>query len=156
MIRAVLRPTLYVLLFSCGLCACQKEERPDDGPANVLQRFIAGMRGVHGDAEAGQKVFALLWKPARDNLEERARRASALSGRELAPGELIVPSWFALLISPDKLEVRVEGEWAEVTVTEDSGASVQTRCVREEGAWKVALELPPLAPIHSREEVEER
>jgi len=99
-------------------------------------------------------VLELLWKPARDNLQERARRASALSGRELGAGEMIVPSWFALHVVPDRTEVRIDGDWAEVTVISASGESVQGRCIREAEGWKVALELPPLAPIRQREESE--
>jgi hypothetical protein len=143
-----------MVLLSFSLSACQQEELRTEGPAEVLKQFILAMRGVHGESEAGQAVVELLWSPAVSNLEERARRASALSGRELLPGELIVPSWFALHLSPDRLDVRLDGDWAEVTVSDSSGASIQTRCKKEEGGWKVALELPPLAPIRAREEGE--
>lgn len=131
--------------------ACQKEEAPV-GPAMVVTEWITKMRQVHGDEQAGQDVVGLLWKPARDNLTERARRASALSGRELSPGELIAPSWFALHLVPEKTEQRIDGEWAEVTLTSAAGESVKARCIQEEGDWKVALELPPLAPIRKLEE----
>ncbi len=122
------------------------------GPAVVVSEWIAKMRQVHGDEQAGRDVVGLLWKPARDNLKERARRASALSGRELSPGELIAPSWFALHLVPERTEQRIDGEWAEVTLTSAAGESVKARCIQEEGDWKVALELPPLAPIRKLEE----
>jgi hypothetical protein len=150
--QLALRPLSLVVLLSCWvLWGCQKEEQPV-GPQEVLKQFIVAMRNVHGEPAAGERVVELLWAPARKNLEERARRASALSGRDLSPGELIVPSWFALHLSPDDLSVRLDGDWAEVTVTDSSGNSVQTRCKKEEDGWKVALELPPLAPIRVREE----
>lgn len=110
------------------------------------------MRQVHGDSEAGERVVSLIWKPARTNLKERARRASALSGRELSEGEMLAPSWFALRLAPERTAERIDGEWAEVTLFGRTGEQAVARCVREEGAWKVALELPPLAPIRHRTE----
>lgn len=142
-----------VFLFAAILLGCQKEAVPQ-GPEDVLMDFVARMRRVHGRAGEGEAVVNLLWEPARQNLKERARRASALSGRELSPGELIVPSWFALHLSPERSVARIDGEWAEVTLYGGSGESVQARCIKEKAEWKVALELPPLAPIRMREEEE--
>jgi hypothetical protein len=143
---------VLTLLSSAALSlGCQKEEAPI-GPSTVVSEWIFKMRQVHGDEKAGRDVVDLLWKPARDNLIERARRASALSGRELSPGEMIAPSWFALHLVPEKTEQRIDGEWAEVTLTSAGGESVKARCIQEEGDWKVALELPPLAPIRKLEE----
>jgi hypothetical protein len=115
-----------------------------------MLNFLQTMRQVHGDAAEGERALQMMWKPARDNLRERARRASALSGRELGEGEMIAPSWFALRIVPEKAEERVDGEWAEVTLTAHGGQQAVARCVLEDDKWKVALELPPLAPIRSR------
>ncbi len=119
-------------------------------PGRVALEFVNAMRRVHGDLEAGKAAYNLMWQPARKNLEERARRASALSGRELHPGELIVPSWFALRLIPESYEERIDGEWAQVTLTDASGQSSNARLVLEEGKWKVALELPALSAIRSR------
>ena len=139
------------LVFFLGAVACRKETE-QTGADDVVFEFVAAMRRVHGDPSAGDAVVKLLWEPARENLEERARRASALSGRELSQGEMIVPSWFALHLSPERAEVREDGDWAEVTVFGASDESVQLRCLKENGKWRVALELPPLAPIRQREE----
>jgi hypothetical protein len=142
-----------VLSVCCGvsLVACQQETR-ERGPDDVVSELMSTLRRTHGDPLDGEAVVDLLWAPARANLKERARRASALSGRELSPGEMIVPSWFALHLSPERIEARKDGDWAEVTVFGAAEESVQMRCVQEDGKWKVALELPPLAPIRHREE----
>lgn len=141
------------LLLLCGgfLGACQQETQ-ERGPEDVVSEFVNTMRRAHGNIRDGEAAVALMWEPARENLEERARRASALSGRELSAGEMIVPSWFALHLSPERIEARRDGEWAEVTVYGAGEESVQLRCVQEEGKWRVALELPPLAPIRHREQ----
>lgn len=150
-VASVTRHFVVVLAAAGFLVGCQKEAR-EAGPEDVVFDFVAAMRRVHGDVAAGEAAVDLLWEPARDNLRERARRASALSGRELSVGEMIVPSWFALHLSPERVEAREDGEWAEVTVFGVEEESVQMRCVQEEGKWRVALEVPPLAPIRHREE----
>jgi hypothetical protein len=143
---------LAVLITALSGCSGPEEEQGSfRGPDDVLRSFVANMRQVHGEGQAGEAVFELLWKPARDNLIERARRASALSGRQLSPGELIVPSWFALHLALETTEVRIDGDWAEITVSDPSRGSVQVRCKLEEDGWKVALELPPLAAIRQRD-----
>jgi hypothetical protein len=145
-----------LLAFMLGLAALGCEERPAPrGPDVVVQEFLRGLQSAHGHPEAGAKVVELLWKPARDNLTERAARASALSGRELAPGEMIAPSWLSLALPPDHFEWRQDGDWAEVRVTAADGRSMSTRCALEAGDWKVVLELPALPPIRQREEVPE-
>lgn len=136
---------------TCLPLGCKKQQNPQ-GPAAVVLEFVDAMRQVHGGAAAGRRVLDLVWKPARANLKERARRASALSSRELLEGELITPSWFALRFVPEKTQERIDGEWAEVILMGRSGQQAVARCVQEEGKWKVALELPPLAPIRQRVE----
>lgn len=137
------------------LSGCREKQKAP-GPDDVVANFVSAMSRAHGAPESGQRVVELLWEPARENLEERAERASALSGRELEAGELIAPSWFSLHVVPEKYESRIEGQWAEVTVIGTRGERVKTRCRKEDGEWKVALELPPLPPIREREEAPEQ
>jgi hypothetical protein len=136
---------------SLQLLGCDKEPEAER-PGVVALGFVSAMRRVHGNPESGKQAYGVLWEPARKNLQERARRASALSGRELHPGELIVPSWFALHLIPERFEERIEGNWAQVTLFDAAGQSSSSRLVLEEGKWKVALELPPLSAIRSRDE----
>ncbi len=133
------------------LSGCQEEEATA-GPGEVLQQFVTSMQRVHGSPEVAGEVVQMLWEPARKNLMERARRASALSGRELTPGEMIVPSWFALHVWSGDVDVRIDGTWAEVTCQGPQGEQARARLVQEDGKWRVALELPPLSPIRHREE----
>lgn len=135
---------------SASWVGCDPQSEPK-GPARVAQDFVTTMKQVHGDQRQAEAAFEMLWEPARKNLQERARRASALSGRELHPGELIVPSWFALHIDPRRVEEQVEEPWAHVVFFDDEGHSSTARLVLEQGDWKVALVLPPLSPIRKRE-----
>ena len=79
-------------------------------------------------------------------------RASAVAGRELAPEEMLAPSRFSLKVTPKRYTAAVDGDWALVTISAEgpSTATHSLRCVREDGHWRVVLELPPLAPIQHR------
>ena len=130
---------------------CEAEAK-DATPERVVQELIDRMQRVHGDSHAARLAYELLWADARRNLAERAKRASAVAGREIAPEEMIAPSHFALTYQPKKLSARVDGDWAEVTVSGESSASPPhvVKCVREDGHWRVVLELPALPPIQRR------
>ena len=131
---------------------CEAEAK-DSTPERVVQEFIDRMQRVHGDPRAARLAYELLWVDARRNLAERAKRASAVAGREIAPEEMIAPSHFSLAYHPKKLTARTDGDWSEVTVTGDANSTPHTvKCVREDGHWRVVLELPLLPPIQRRPE----
>ena len=140
------------LLLTLALLTGCEAEANDSTPERVLQEFMDRMQRVHGDSRAARLAYELLWADARRNLAERAKRASAVAGREIAPEEMIAPSHFSLAYRPKKLSSRIDGDWAEVTVSgESSSASPHiVKCVREDGHWRVVLELPPLPPIQRR------
>lgn len=152
----LLRSIVVVLVLSV-LLACEDKpvvEGPQDGPQRIVRELVQRLRRVHGSASAGEQVVELLWKPARENLAERANRASAVSGRELSPGEMLAPSWLSFYLVPEQFEWRRQGNWAEVKAIAADGRSATVRCVLEEGEWKVVLELPPLPPIRQRKEAD--
>jgi hypothetical protein len=128
---------------------CQQEQS-DVEPDRVVAELIERMQRVHGERKNARAAYELLWSDARRNLAERAKRASDVAGRELAPEEMLPPSRFSLHHKPRKFEARVDGDWAEVTVTGEDGSVERVKCVREDGNWRVVLEMPPLPPIERR------
>ncbi len=124
----------------------------DEEPETLVQEFLYRMQRVHGDPKAARAAFELLWAPAQKNLTERATRASALAGRKVAPEEMLAPTRFSLRFEPKRLHATVDGDVATVLVSGEpsSHQQEQVRCVREQGRWRVVLDLPPLAPIHKR------
>jgi hypothetical protein len=138
---------LLVVVFA----ACEAEP-VDTHPERVVEAFIERAQHVHGDPKLARQAYELLWSEAKRNLAERAKRASAVAGREIAPEEMLAPSRFALRYKPKRYRARVDGDWAEVTVSgEDPKTESSTvKCVREDGRWRVALELPALPPIQKR------
>jgi hypothetical protein len=139
------------LALALSLTACETDP-VDATPERVVEEFIARMQRVHGDPKSARAAYELLWVEARQNLAERARRARAVAGREVAPEEMLAPSRFSLRFQPKRYETRIDGDWAMVTATGEGleAKEHQIRCVREDGHWRVVLELPPLSPIQQR------
>ena len=140
----LLATPLFAMLVGC------EEEASDGEPERVVSEFIQRMQRVHGERKAARAAYDLLWSDARRNLAERAKRASDVAGREIAPEEMLPPSRFSLHHKPRHFDMRIDGDWAEVAVTGEDGAVDRVKCVREDGKWRVVLELPPLPPIERR------
>lgn len=139
----------------CWVAACeQTEETTVRTPEDTVQRFVERMRAVHGDPVAAKAAYELLWEEAKRNLAERAKRASAVAGRAVAPEEMLAPSRFSVRFIPKHFTSRIQGNWAVVAMSGDTPDVGQRRvqCVREGEAWKIVLKLPPLPPISKRRE----
>jgi hypothetical protein len=135
----------------CATSAC-REQPEAPGPEEVVQEFIESMQRVHGDIERSRPAYELLSKNDRDNLAERARRASAVAGRTLAPEEMLAPSRFYLEFQPARWSSKSQGNYALVTAYGQSADQRrEIRCVKEDGGWKVLLDIPELPPIERRE-----
>jgi len=142
---------VVLLLFA----AC-KEQAPHARPETAVEELIHQMRRVHGEPGAAESAYDLLWSEAQANLQERAKRASALTGRKIEPAEMITPSKFMPSFTPRSFEAEHHGKWARVLIAgEQSGERAEARCVVEDGRWRVAVRLPPL-PIIEKRSAEER
>jgi len=140
-----------LVLATGALCGCRREA-VDEDPARLAREFIERMQRVHGDPKNSRAVFELLWSSAQKNLTERAARTSALAGRKVEPEEMIVPSRFTLRFEPKRISSTTIADRALVAVQGDPPLreTREIRCVREDGRWRVVLDLPSLPPIQKR------
>ncbi len=142
----------FSLVVGTSVLGCEKESA-DERPERVVAEFVERMERVHGDPKAARAAYELLWAEGRNNLAERAKRASAVTGRKVAPEEMLAPTRFWLKFRPRRYSSRVQGNWAVVTVTGEAPRTQrhQIRCLMEDGRWKVVVELPLLPPIQRRD-----
>jgi hypothetical protein len=147
-VRAVL--ALVACALSLGGASCA-ESSQGDTPERVVQQVIDRMQQVHGDVDKASAAYELLAADARRNLAERAERASAAAGRVVRPEEMLAPSRCHLGFQPRSWSTRRGPRWAIVTV-EGKGPRQrrEVRLVREEGQWRVVLDLPELPPVQHR------
>jgi hypothetical protein len=132
--------------------ACQSDG-VDAGPDAVVEELVQRLGRVHGDPKAARAAYDLLWSDAKRALAERAKRASAVAGREVAPQSMLAPSRFWLTFLPQRYVARIDGDWAVVTAIGGEPSQRQDiKCVREDGHWRVVLVVPPLPPMQRREE----
>jgi hypothetical protein len=134
-----------------ALAACEAEPA-DAGPEDIVEELVNRLKRVHGDPKAARAAYELLWGEAKKGLAERAKRAGAVAGRDVAPEAMLAPTRFTLAFTPRRYTARIDGDWAVVSITGASASQYhEVKCVREDGRWRVVLVIPPLPPIQRRE-----
>ena len=149
----MLRPIVVLLaLAALASSAGCRHEAVDEDPERLVKEFIDRAKNVYSDPKMARGAFDYLWSSAQKNLTERAARASALASRKVAPEEMLALTRFSLRFIPRRYSATVQGDIAVVTLQGDTHSKdrADVRCVREQGRWRIAVELPPLPPIQRR------
>jgi hypothetical protein len=136
-----------------ALSGCQRKP-PDLTPEGAVRELLDRIDRIETDPTEARAVYDLLSAPTKQNLIERARRASTTSGREIPPQDMLAPGRFSLRFEPRKMHTRVAADRAVVDVTgiDPETDRAEVPCVLEEGRWRIEIPLPPLAPIEKRPE----
>ena len=139
---------LGLALFALAGCS---DEPTDDTPTGAVRLFLQAMQRSADDPSALEDAYRLLARPARRALAERAHAAGALGGREFAASEMLVRGRFRQRFTPRPggrgLTESIDGDRATVTViAEDGDRRAEIPLVREDGGWRIVLELPPVRP----------
>jgi hypothetical protein len=151
------RFVLAVVLGVVPLLVGCEADPVDAGPEAVVEELVNRMQRVHGDPKAARAAYELLWGEAKRGLAERAKRAGAVAGRDVAPESMIAPTRFSLSFIPRRYTARIDGDWAVVSITGESASQYhEVKCVREDGRWRVVLVIPPLPPIQQRSDAPPR
>lgn len=137
--------TLALLL---ALSACGRGADPS--PEDTVFTFVADLDRARLDPAKRRAVHEHLSARTRAALASRASRASQLSGWELKPWDMLAPGrvrW-RLRFDRDALSARVSGDRAVVTARGIGGGVADIPLVREEGRWRVDLDLPTMVEGH--------
>ncbi len=141
------------IAFLCGALACSRKP-PDGTPEGAVRHLLEQMARAEANPAETRTVYELLSSRTKANLVERARRASAATGREMPPHEMLAPARFSLRFNPVHMHARTMADRAIVDV---SGIDPDTDhafvpCVLEEGRWRVDVPLPAVTPLDHRPE----
>lgn len=126
---------------------CQ-EELPNATPEGAVRELAERLRHLDGSNNEAEKAFELLSTETKENLQQRAQRYSAASGKHIAPHRMIAPASFRESFSGQRYESEISGTQALVRVRGGTDADeAVVRCVYEEGGWRVHVPLPPLPGV---------
>jgi hypothetical protein len=139
------------LCLVAALAACESS-RPANTPAATVAAFASAVEAAERDGTQRRRVYELLSQRGKAALDERAARASQVSGRALDPWDMIAPGRLRLrlTVSTDSLTARESGERAVVTARGRAGGVADVPLVREGGRWRIDLALPPIAAPEPR------
>ncbi len=140
----------FIVLTALVLAGCTRAA-PDATPEGALRAWLEHMEAAQDDPHEAREAYRLLGPASRENLAQRAERASQLQGRRTEPYEIVAPGFFGLRFRPEAMKATVVGDRASVEVTGNHGSERATvACVREGGGWRVELDLPPLPQAAGR------
>lgn len=125
--------------------------RPKDAtPEGTVEAFLEAVDTSAHDPSAIGRAYALLATPARDALKERAEHARRLGIGALGPEAMLAPTWSTARFTVDRLRARIDGDGVHATVDvygiDEHTQHTVVMTVREGEAWRIALDVPPLAP----------
>jgi hypothetical protein len=124
---------------------------PNTTPDGAVRELVELMRVFDGHEKDARVLFELLSARARANLEMRAERYGAASGKTPAAWAMLVPSRMTPRFPPQTYTADVVGRHALVAVAGVGEAQrAHIPCVLEDGFWRVDVVLPELAPLQRR------
>jgi hypothetical protein len=137
-----------LLLLSVLALGC--DSPPQSTPDGVVRTFVERLTSFRGNARDADQLFELMSERARDNLNQRAERYSAASGRKIAPARMLVPARFAPGVIRS-YKAQLSGKFALVEVVgTPPDRRAQIPCVLEKGQWRIDIVMPLLAPLQRR------
>jgi hypothetical protein len=143
--------TLVMGVMAASSCA---RKAPDLTPDGAVRELLDRIDRIEADPTEARAAYELLSSRTKANLIERARRASATSGREVPPEEMLAPGRFSLRFEPRKMHARIAENRAIVDIIgiDPETDRAEVPCVLEDGRWRVEILLPPLTPVEKRPE----
>lgn len=132
------------LAFAFALMAGCSHPPPDATPEGALKLFLEDMDESSDDPRLVRRAYALLGPAARANLEERAKRTSRLSGRQVSPWDMLAAGRFGMSFPYKTMRTSVVGERASIEVfgADPATEHASVACVHEADGWRVEPGFP--------------
>lgn len=150
--RPLTIPIIAALLLTVvGSCS---RKAVDATPEGAVRELLDRIARAESDPAQVHAVYELLSSRTRVNLEERARRATAATGHEVRPYEMLAPGRFSVHFDPVHMHSRIVGERAMVDVVgiDPEADHAAVPCVMEEERWRIEIPLPSTVPLDHRPE----
>ena len=147
---------LVAIALAQFVTAC-REPKPNETPEGAVRALVEHLRQLDGSNDQAEKALDLLSAETKANLQLRADRYSAASGKHIPAFRMLAPASFREAFEAEKIEAEIRGNQAMVHVhglLERDDALIQ--CVYEEGGWRVHIPLPALPPVVVRTRDEKR
>lgn len=135
-----MRRAVALLAMASLLAVACGRKAPCEKPEEVVQIYYQSMK--YGDTDM---AFQLVAGPDKRILSERAKSASARTGKDLSPHEMLVPRLVSFqgdlsgaTFSPIQVEV---GDVRLVEVTFREGGTVRAPVIKEAGCYRIPLDL---------------
>lgn len=126
-------------------------DAPNRTPDGAVRELVELMQVFDGNDKQAQSLYELLSGRARQNLDTRAERYGAASGKTMSPWAMLVPARMTPRFAPQAYSAQIVGRHALVEVV---GVGPEQRahipCVLEDGLWHVDVVLPELPPLERR------
>jgi hypothetical protein len=140
-----------------GLAGCTRKA-PDLTPEGTVRELLDRIDRSEADPTEARGIYELLATETKANLIERARRASARSGREVPPEDMLAPGRYFRRFEPrGRMYTRFDdsGVLVDHAVVDVVGINPQTDhaevpCRLEDGRWRIVIPLPELGPMERR------
>lgn len=146
--RAFAIAATCVSMAACTTVSSCDGRRYDATPEAAVRELCERLGRMSGDPTTSRAVFDMLSKSTQENLEARARRYGAASGKNIAPAAMLAPSSLVEQWGARELHATIVGTHALVEVRGlHADQRTEIRCVYEEGGWRVVIDLPPLPEV---------
>ncbi len=142
-----MRPLVLPFVALVALAGCGRKP-PNATPEGAVRELVERIRRTGTDAVSAKAAYDLLAKSSQANLNARAERYSAASGKHIAPEAMIAPASFVERFEARELSAEIVGSHARVTAAGLlPGERAEIPCVYEDGGWRVQIDLPALPPV---------
>lgn len=151
------RALVFALLFVLSACSGAPTDETPEGAARL---FVSAMERSTEDRRGLEDAYRLLSVDTREHLVRRARQAAALGAAEREPWEMLVEGTAHLRFTPRAggFRGRIDPESSDratvLVLGNGDAESASIPLVREDGGWRIQLEVPEPVPTGDGSTVE--